>query len=378
MSAVTAKSASVDDLAFLRGPRPKPDPRYSGPPIGVVDLFAGCGAMTIGAIEGARRAGVSAELQLAVDLSIPGLEVVEATLETEAERVAALDLTYLLDEGRDETKVVTERIAQQGRGAQLLLAGPPCQGHSALNNHTRHDDVRNDLYLAVAEVSDLLKPAAVIVENVRGVGRDRRQAVDRCAIALVSQGYEVEEETLDVFDLGAPQRRIRHVLVATTKKGFDFDAMPRRPGRSVTWAIADLDGIDGNTLFDTSSVPTTENENRMNWLIEENAFDLPNDRRPRCHHDNHSYRSMYGRLRWDQPAQTVTSGFGSMGQGRFVHPNSPRTLTPHEAARLQFLPDYMDFSGVEQRGHLATMIGNAVPPVLMISIVSSLIEQRLL
>ena len=57
-------------------------------------------------------------------------------------------------------------LVDAGGEATLLLAGPPCQGHSALNNHTRHDDPRNDLYLAVARVARLLEPRAVIVENV--------------------------------------------------------------------------------------------------------------------------------------------------------------------------------------------------------------------
>jgi DNA (cytosine-5)-methyltransferase 1 len=73
---------------------------------------------------------------------------------------------------------------------------------------------------------------------------------------------------------------------------------------------------------------------------------------------------MYGRLRWDEPAQTITSGFGSIGQGRFMHPDLPRALTGHEAARIQGFPDYFDFSGCSTRGALATMIGNAVPPQL--------------
>lgn len=368
----------IDDLAFLRGPRQEIEGKVSRSGIGIVDLFAGCGAMTIGAIEGARRAGIGTELQLAVDRWQPGLEVIEATLGVDEERTAVLDLAEVLQADASQAEGVAERIVERAAGAELLLAGPPCQGHSALNNHTRHDDARNDLYLAVARLSALIKPRAVVVENVRGVGRDRRQAVERCAVEFEEQGYVVTEGTVDVHDLGAPQRRIRHVLVATLHAGFDFGALPQRPGRTVAWAIADLDGIDGTTLFDTSSVPSPENEERLKWLLDEDEFDLPNPMRPECHHDEHSYRSMYGRLRWDEPAQTITSGFGSMGQGRFVHPGSARTLTPHEAARLQFIPDFMDFGGVELRGDLATMIGNAVPPVLTISIVTALIEQGLL
>jgi DNA (cytosine-5)-methyltransferase 1 len=47
--------------------------------------------------------------------------------------------------------------------------------------------------------------------------------------------------------------------------------------------------------------------------------------------------------------------------GRYVHPSERRTLTAHEAARLQCFPDFFDFSSVDGRGQLATMIGNAVP-----------------
>jgi DNA (cytosine-5)-methyltransferase 1 len=70
---------------------------------------------------------------------------------------------------------------------------------------------------------------------------------------------------------------------------------------------------------------------------------------------------VYGRMRPDVPAPTITSGFGSTGQGRFVHPLEPRTLTPREAARLQGFPDWFSFSAVDGRRALQEMIGNAVP-----------------
>jgi DNA (cytosine-5)-methyltransferase 1 len=289
-----------------------------------------------------------------------------------------MDLAQVLG-GLAEERRETERPLVDAAGmTTLLLAGPPCQGHSALNNHTRHDDPRNDLYLAVARVARLLDPQAVIVENVRGVGRDRRRAVERCTAALQELDYEVASRTIDLHALGAAQRRTRHMLVATREFEADLDVLSERPGRSVAWAIEDLEGIDGRALFDTSSVPTPENQRRMDWLFKSNEDNLPNRLRPECHRSDHSYLSMYGRLWWNQPAQTITSGFGSMGQGRFVHPRSPRTLTPHEAARLQFLPDFVDFSLIDQRTQLATMIGNAAPPILTIALVEALIEQGLL
>ena len=112
------------------------------------------------------------------------------------------------------------------------------------------------------------------------------------------------------------------------------------------------------------STPSPTNADRMRWLIEHGEFDLPNGRRPRCHHNEHSYVSMYGRLRWDAPAQTITTGYGSMGQGRYVHPGKARTLTPHEAARLQTIPDFFDLGASNKRSTWAHVVGNAVPPLL--------------
>jgi hypothetical protein len=53
-----------------------------------------------------------------------------------------------------------------------------------------------------------------------------------------------------------------------------------------------------------------------------------------------------------------------MGQGRYVHPARPRTITPHEAARLQTLPDFFDLGSSSVRSTWAHVIGNAVPPFL--------------
>ncbi len=247
----------------------------------------------------------------------------------------------------------------------------------AEQQHAAHDP-RNDLYLAVGRVARLLEPAAVIVENVSGVGRDKRRAAERCEAILAEQSYSVCSRRLRLDELGAPQRRVRHVLMATSEGSFDFDNVDAAPHRTVEWAIGDLLRIDySDGMFDTPSVPSEDNEARIYWLFYNDAYDLFNPRRPECHHNDHSYLSMYGRLRWDQPAQTITSGFCSMGQGRFVHPLVRRTLTPHEAARLQFLPDFMDFSSVARRNDLATMIGNAAPPILTIAIMQALCDQGL-
>jgi DNA (cytosine-5)-methyltransferase 1 len=360
---VPVRVAQDADLAFLRRKRMTSGVPANAPTIGIVDVFSGIGGLSMGAVEGVRRQGRAAHVQLAVDSWAPALEVLRNTLRLKEAATAELDLGAVLGDIAAAERNSEQPILERGAGAALLLSGPPCQGHSALNNMTRHDDPRNDLYLSVARVARLLAPAAVVIENVAGVGRDKRRAADRCQAALAEHGYSVDTRRLHLYELGAPQRRIRHVLVATREGSFDFDSLCMAPPRTVEWAIGDLVRVDdSDAMFDTPSVPSSDNESRIDWLFDNDAYDLPNNLRPE----------------WDEPAQTITSGFGSMGQGRFVHPLMRRTLTPHEAARLQFLPDYVDFSSVTRRSDLATMIGNAAPPILTIAIAQALCEQGLI
>jgi len=132
--------------------------------------------------------------------------------------------------------------------------------------------------------------------------------------------------------------------------------------RTVRWAMEDLAREHRNGIFTRPSRASDKNRRRMSFLAAQRRVDLPNRLRPSCQQNgDHSYKSMYGRLSYDLPAATITGGFGSPGQGRFIHPTQRRALTPHEAARLQFFPDWFKFSGVATRTALAEMIGNAVP-----------------
>jgi len=362
------------DRAFLRDPAP---PRQDSTGTAVVDLFSSLGGLTYGALKGLEEANRPGHLRLAIDNDPAPLRVLGDTL-NDARSIASVDLRSLLVPiAQRTTSAERDLFGGVPRGSALLLAGPPCQGHSALNNHTRHDDPRNDLYLSIARVARLIEPKAIVVENVQWVERDRRSAVALCASALEELGYEVTSRRLDLSRLGVPQTRIRHILVATRHQAFRWN-LPHITTRDVRWTIEDLLDHRGTSAFDLPSRPSPENQARIDWLFEHDAHDLPNRLRPPCHRSEHSYRSMYGRLRWYQPAQTITSGFGSMGQGRYVHPLRRRTLTPHEAARLQCLPDFVSLTTETRKTALSTMIGNAAPPLMATRIVEALIDQALI
>jgi DNA (cytosine-5)-methyltransferase 1 len=216
------------------------------------------------------------------------------------------------------------------------------------------------------------------VENVPAVRNDRGRILETTKTELERLGYLVDDAFVDMHLIGVPQRRRRHILLACEPglgdpkdllgRLVDHPCSDHLP-RGVRWAIDDIKDLRSVTVYDSASVPSEENSRRIDYLFDRRRYNLPNSLRPKCHRDvEHTYNSMYGRLRWNKPAQTITSGYGSMGQGRYVHPGRRRTLTPHEAARLQTIPDWFDFKDATTRSALARMIGNAVPPLMGIDI----------
>lgn len=359
------------DQAFLRSTK-APQLPANGTCISIVDLFSGCGGMTVGLTEAARRESLRIEYALAVDMDPAAIDLYKKNFPTSDARVTDVSMLFPGDLGT-ELAPPERRLASELGSIDILMGGPPCQGHSDLNNHTRRRDPKNALYLRMARAAEVLRPTVVVIENVATVQLDHGGVVDATRQALRAVGYEVEGRILDLRRVGVPQRRKRYVLVASKLSTIDppkvldglSNLMPGHRDRTVRWAIHDLLSVASNRVYDAPSRVSAENAQRIALLFKENRYDLPNEYRPKCHRDgNHSYVSMYGRLRWSRPAQTITTGFGSMGQGRFVHPQRRRTLTPHEAARLQTFPDWYDFSDAP-RGVMATAIGNAVPPLLM-------------
>lgn len=332
--------------------------------ITAVDLFAGCGGLTLGAWEAARAVGAELRPLLAIDVNPDALAVYGKNFP--GAELCGDAVEALIDGELGDRATLAERRLEAKLGAiDLLLAGPPCQGHSDLNNHTRRNDPKNTLYLRAARFAEVFRPRHVIIENVPGVVHDKNNVVGATWRALEGFGYAVDGRVLVASELGVAQRRRRYFTVATLGSFAGLDAIiqrHRQDERPMLWACSDLEDRPPESTFDSSASHSTENRRRIAYLFDNGCFDLPDAERPDCHRlKPHSYKAIYGRMYPDRPAPTITAGFGSTGQGRFVHPTRPRTLTPHEAARVQFFPDFFDF-GEMTRGSYQRMIGNAVPP----------------
>jgi DNA (cytosine-5)-methyltransferase 1 len=266
-------------------------------------------------------------------------------------------------------EIIDGRLEGYVGKVDLVLAGPPCQGHSNLNNHTRRNDPRNELYVSAAAAAIALSTKALVIENVPDILNDRTNVVLVAKRLLESADYHVSDAVLNAADLGGAQTRKRHFLVATKGRAAHVPSSQvaeqlRQPPMNLREVIGDLEGVERRTFMDDVAVLSADNRSRIDYLFENNLYDLPDHVRPDCHKNGHTYPSVYGRMSWDKPSQTITTGFTSPGRGRYIHPSQRRVITAREAARIQGFPDTFEFSingSIPSRSALAKWIGDAVP-----------------
>ncbi len=374
--------------SFLRGASIFPEARDpEPPPIRTVDAFCGCGGLTLGAAQAAIAVGRRVEAVAAIDVDEGGLKVHQANFRTK--HVLHTSASSLVDfhvSGTGtaskfpyEPEIIDTALAAEIGKIDLFLAGPPCQGHSNLNNKTRREDPRNLLYLTAVALAVGLKAKMVVIENVPEVVNDRSDVVTAAKALLKANGYAfMESGVLAAHEMGWAQTRKRYFLVAALQQPsadhLTLKAVAaglKREAHSLGWAIGDLMRDPSESLpkgvMDTVPLLSDENRSRIEWLFKNDEYDLADKERPDCHKDGHSYPSVYGRMYWEKPAQTITTGFLTPGRGRYIHTYRRRVITPHEAARIQAFPDSFKFvvNGHDPaRNAITKWIGDAVPPVL--------------
>jgi hypothetical protein len=207
------------DRAFLQtAQRPSFETSGYGDPVRVVDLFSGCGAMSLGVAEASRALGRRFRSAGAFDLNWRALEVYAENFQIKLPEPT--DLTHVLQANLDKKPSIREKdLIDRVGHLDFVLAGPPCQGHSNLNNRTRRQDPKNELYFLIARFAQLTQPRWILVENVLTVIHDHGKVVERTTDALNQLGYRTITGVVDLWSLGVAQTRRRHVLIAEQKRG---------------------------------------------------------------------------------------------------------------------------------------------------------------
>lgn len=335
-----------------------------------VDLCCGAGGVT----EGYRQAGV--EVIAGIDIDATACESFERNHP---------EVDFVLDEALEDVAPAGLRrlLGLAARELTILTACVPCQTFSTIGAKNRKArDPRPRLVERVGDFVAAFRPMFVVMENVPQVQEHYRFALLRRR--LVRLGYGVRHAVLDLSRYGVPQRRRRLVLVArrgrTREVPFLDSDNPtaRRFEREVTVrdVIGRLGPRPGDRLHDTDRALAEAVRSRAAEIPKDGGSraSLPRRLRLDCHDDlQHSAAtSVYGRMRWDAPAPTLTTRCTTPACGRFLHPEQDRPITLREAALLQTFPASYDFAGT--RGEVERQIGNAVPPRLS-KIIARVIEE---
>jgi DNA (cytosine-5)-methyltransferase 1 len=168
----------------------------------VVEICAGAGGQALGL----HLAGF--EHALAVELDPTAAQ----TLEVNLHRVSPSTVPPRVAVGDVASDDVWRPADYEG--VDLLAGGVPCPPFSVAGKQLGAEDER-DLFAWAVETTALVRPKALLLENVRGLMGSRfagyRQAVlDR----LQSFGYLAEWRLVEARDFGVPQLRPRTVLIA--------------------------------------------------------------------------------------------------------------------------------------------------------------------
>lgn len=324
-----------------------------------IESFCGAGGLALGL----RRAGF--EVRAAFDLDPAAVRTFNRH---HGGRAWVQDVRAL------EVQALAERAQVEPGALDLLAGGPPCQGFSKQTRGASADDPRNTLVLEFARLVEGLRPRFFLMENVAIFGQKRGRALVEQLQRRLS-GYRLHGQLYNAADHGLAQLRQRFVLVgqrADLPRAFvPPPPLPRRV--TVGEALAGLpeplpDGREHPLhLNHTAARVRPLNVARFAHVPPGGGWqDIPEALRLPCHQRVEpgagGWPDVYGRLRWDGQAPTLTAGFDSFTRGRYGHPVANRPLTPREAARLQGFPDDYGFEG--NRAELRRQIGNAVPPPL--------------
>jgi DNA (cytosine-5)-methyltransferase 1 len=319
-----------------------------------VDLFSGAGGVSLGLqLAGFTLRGAIESDELAASTyrkNFPSIRVLQADIRTVDPALWAHEVCLSPSE------------------LDLLAACPPCQGFSTIRTRNKAsvpDDLRNELLFEVARFAAVLKPNAVMMENVPGLRRDSKLK-DLCS-TLEKLGYDVMggPRVVDAADFGVPQRRRRLVLIASRIGKVQFP-VPDCGQKTVRQAFEKLGAPNkrGDLLHESK----VERCDRISRLIAAVPLDggsrrgLPEEFHLTCHNQFDGFKDVYGRMAWDKPAPTITGGCFNPSKGRFLHPAEDRAITLREAAVLQGFPVDYFFSLSRGRSGAAKLIGNAFPP----------------
>lgn len=281
----------------------------------VLDLFAGCGGLSLG-------------FEAAGYMTI-GYECVPSAVATYNENLLG------------ECHLAKLSVGFGYPHADIIIGGPPCQPFSRIGKQQGMEDARDGFPIFIDAVRRL-QPKVFLFENVSNLLGRHKWYYELILNELRRLGYILEYRVVNAVNYGVPQNRER-VITVGHRSTFHFPTMARQ---RVTV---------GEAIGET-----------MDKELPGSHFLTPAQDKYIAAYEKKSYcinpRDLYA----DRPARTLTcrnlAGATSDMQRVRLPDGRRRRIVQREAARLQSFPDWFEFCGNETQQF--TQIGNAVPPLL--------------
>lgn len=288
-------------------------------------------------------------------------------------------------------------VIQAAQGVEFLIASPPCQGMSVAgkNRHTKTmlEDPRNYLVTYVINAIEALKPTYILIENVPMLLKfsmpyeGKLMKIVEILKAKFGEEYEIEGRVVDAADYGVPQTRLR-AIIKLYKKGESWP-WPKPVSHKVTVrdAIGDLPSLESGQhssikwhfarkhdprhvlWMKHTATGTSAFSNTVYYPQKEDGTRVK------------GYHSSYRRIKWDEPAPTITMRNDAISSQRNVHPgrlledgtySDARVLTPYELMILDSLPTDWNIPDDTPEILIRQVIGESIPPLMIKRIVGEI------
>ena len=255
---------------------------------------------------------------------------------------------------------------------RVLVGCAPCQPFSSLTRAIKTKCEKWGLLKQFFRAVQVLKPDVISIENV--VGIMTTSVFNQFVEDLAEMGYFVSFGEIRCADYGIPQIRRRMILLASKFDKIEIPESTHSKDEYVTVqdAIGELPHIKAGQTDEKDSMHRTRNLSDLN--LERIRNSTPGgtwrdwDKRllPKCYlkESGKGYGPVYGRMKWDKVAPTITTQFSTYGCGRFGHPEQDRALSVREASIIQTFPKNYIFDKNLGMRTLGCHVGNAVPPKL--------------
>lgn len=272
------------------------------------------------------------------------------------------------------------------RGVPLIAGGPPCQAFSIMGRRRGVEDERGTLIFEFIRLVAEAKPAAFLMENVRGlhsmsllpaghiVQADQRWKLTPGSLftEVIEQfealGYRVDTFLVNSANYGAPQVRERMICIGNRHgliSRFPEPQFSNRPSDGLP-PFTTLAQVIGEGFVDPDPTLMNFSARKLKYLAMVppggNWRSLPPEIQREAMGKQYFLKggrsSSWRRLSWDFPSPTVHT-LPNHATTSMCHPGELRALTVGECAAIQEFP--RDWAIQGRPAERYRQVGNAVP-----------------